>query len=106
MRAVLILILFLAGCASPAPRFIGAERQDITLEGIRFAVFQQGTDAEVIRLGYLTRAQRAKVPELMEIAVMRSTGCRTVPNSLRSGIPGDTGEARFSLDCDVRVPGG
>ncbi|TWI36049.1 hypothetical protein [Paracoccus sulfuroxidans] len=106
MRVVLILILFLAGCASPAPRFIGAERQDITLEGIRFAVFQQGTDAEVIRLGYLTRAQRAKVPELMEIAVMRSTGCRTVPNSLRSRIPGDTGEARFSLDCDVRVPGG
>ncbi len=106
MRVFLILILFLAGCASPAPGFIGAKRQDVTLEGIRFAVFQRGSQAEVIRLGYLTRAQRAKVPGLMAQAAAQATGCGVVPNSLRSRIPGDTGEARFTLDCGGRVPDG
>lgn len=79
---------------------MGAVRHDITLDGIRFAVFQKTTEAEVIRLGYLTRSQRAPVPELMVTAVERTTGCRVIPNSLRTRIPGDTGEARVALRCD------
>ena len=35
----------------------------MTLEGIRFAVFQRGSQAEVIRLGYLTRRQRELLEE-------------------------------------------
>jgi len=102
MRVILLLVLFLSACASPAPQFFGAQRHDITLEGIRFAVFHDASQAEVISLGYLGRDARAAVPERMVIAAERTTGCQAVPNSLRSRIPGDTGEARLSLRC----PGG
>ena len=53
----------------------------------------------MIRLGYLTRRQRDVVPELMMQAAEQTTGCRAIPNSMRTRIPGDTGEARISLDC-------
>lgn len=100
MRYLMIpLLLLLAACASPAPGFMGAARHDITLDGIRFAVFHKGSDAEVIRLGYLSRQQRARVPELMMQAAAQTTGCRAIPNSMTTKIPGDTGEARISLDC-------
>ncbi|KRW95453.1 hypothetical protein [Paracoccus sp. MKU1] len=102
MPVILLLVLLLSACASPAPQFFGAVRHDITLEGIRFAVFHDGNQAEVIRLGYLSRRARAPVPELMVIAAERTTGCAVIPNSLSSRIPGDTGEARLSLRC----PGG
>lgn len=93
------LLSLLAACASPAPGYMGATRHDITLDGISFAVFHRANDAEVIRLGYLTRKQRAKVPELMMRAAEQTTGCRAIPNSAVTRIPGDTGEARISLDC-------
>lgn len=102
--AALALPLWLAACgASPAPQFFGAERHDITLEGYRFAVLQKGSYAEVIRLGYLTMAQRKAVPALMVEAAERTTGCRVrgpASGRMRSpSLPGDTGEARFELDC-------
>ena len=100
MMKYLALTLLLAACASPAPEFFGAARHDITLDGISFAVFHKGNDAEVIRLGYLTRSARAPVPALMVQAAEQTTGCRVIPNSLRTRIPGDTGEARLSLRCD------
>jgi len=93
------LILALAACASPAPEFFGATRHEITLSGIDFVVWQDGERAEVTRLGYLGRAGRAAVPALMLTAVETVTGCRVRPGSVRTGIPGDTGEARMSLDC-------
>lgn len=99
MRIMLALVLFLAACASPAPDYFGATRHDTTIEGIRFAVFHKGNEAEVIRLGYLGRSARAKVPALMQRAAAETTGCAVVPDSLRSRIPGDTGEARVALRC-------
>ena len=96
---VILLTLLLAACASPAPDFLGAQRHDLVLDGIRFAVFHKDTDAEVIRLGYLSRRERAKVPELMVRAAEQATGCAVIPGSLTSRIPGDTGEARVSLRC-------
>ena len=96
----LILLLFLTACgASPAPQFYGATRHEVTLGGINFVVFQKDDRAEVVRLGYLTRAQRAAVPDLMIMAVERTTGCRVVPGSMVTGLPGDTGEARLRLVC-------
>lgn len=93
------LILLLSACASPAPGFMGAQRHDVTLDGIRFAVFQRESEAEVIRLGYLTRKARAEVPGLMMQAAAQATGCTAIPNSMVTKIPGDTGEARISLRC-------
>ena len=101
MPAILLpLLLLLAACASPAPGYFNATRHDITLQGIDFAVFHKDNSAEVIRLGYLTRRERDVVPELMVQAAEKTTGCRVIPNSLRSRIPGDTGEARVALRCD------
>lgn len=93
------LLVLLSACASPTPSYFGAQRHDITLDGIQFAVFQKANEAEVIRLGYLTRKNRARVPELMMQAASQTTGCRAIPNSAVTRIPGDTGEARISLDC-------
>lgn len=99
MRLLLLLCPALAACASPAPQFFGATRHDITLSGIDFAVFHKEDRAEVIRLGYLPRPARAQVPALMVEAAERTTGCRVIPGSAVTGLPGDTGEARMDLDC-------
>lgn len=100
MRLItLALLTLISACASPAPGFIGAERRDVTVDGIRFAVFQRESEAEVIRLGYLTRKERAPVPGLMMQAAGQATGCTPIPDSMVTKIPGDTGEARISLRC-------
>lgn len=96
---ILLLVTLLAACASPDPAYFGADRHEITLQGIRFVVFQKDNHAEVIRLGYLSRPARDPVPALMEQAVERTTGCAIIAGSRRTGLPGDTGEARFRLRC-------
>lgn len=95
----LFLCLSLCACASPAPQFFGADRQDITLDGYRFAVFHKANRAEVIRLGYLSRAERAAVPALMIRAAEDATGCTVISGSVVTGLPGDTGEAKMRLRC-------
>lgn len=93
------LLILLTACETPHYTMMGASKQDITLQGIRFVVFHKDTEAEVLRMGYLTRAERAQVPALMAEAAERTTGCRVIPDSMRTRIPGDTGEAMFDLDC-------
>lgn len=93
------MLILISGCASPAPDYFGAVRHEVTKGGIDFVVFQKGSAVEVVRLGYLTRAERKPVPRLMEEAAAEATGCRVVPNSMRTKIQGDTGVARFDLDC-------
>lgn len=95
----IVAVLVTAACASPAPQFFGATRHEIARGGVDFVVFHQGNQAEVIRMGYLSRAARAPVPNLMAEAVAAATGCGVIPGSMRTGLPGDTGEARFDLDC-------
>ncbi len=98
---ILLLIAFLpvAACVSPAPEFLGASRHEVTRGGMNFVVFRQGDWVEVVRCGYLTRAERAPVPQLMAEAVAEATGCRVIPGSMTTKIPEDTGVARFDLDC-------
>ncbi len=98
MRFMCVLFL-LTACASPAPQFFGAARREVTKGGIDFVVFRRGSAAEVVRMGYLTRPERAAVPRLMEEAAAAATGCRVIANSMWTRIPGDTGVARFDLDC-------
>ncbi|MCX8508704.1 MAG: hypothetical protein ORN49_07500 [Rhodobacteraceae bacterium] len=99
MRVIPCLFLLASCSASPAPQFFGADRYAVTKGGIDFVVFQKDERAEVVRLGYLTRAQRAPVPDLMVEAAEETTGCKVVPGSMITGLPGDTGEARFRLSC-------
>jgi hypothetical protein len=95
----LVPLMMLAACASPAPQYFGATRSEVVKGGITFVVFQKEDQAEVVRMGYLTRAQRAPVPDLMVQAAEQATGCKVVPGSMVTGLPGDTGEARFRLSC-------
>lgn len=99
----------LAGCgASPAPVFFGAKRHMVEIDGYRFAVFLKADHAEemraeVVRLGYLSRAARDGVPARMIAAAEQVSGCKVqgpATGIWRSpSLPGDTGEARFVLDC-------
>ena len=103
-RATLFICLLLIGCgASPAPQFFGAIRHDMTLDGIGFTVFVKADKAEVIRLGYLSRSARDRVPPLMVRAAELASGCKVAGPAeglYRSpSLPGDTGEARFQLAC-------
>lgn len=105
MRSFLLVLLSgLAGCgASPAPQFFGAERDDVDIDGYHFAVYHRDSQAEVIRLGYLTRDRRDKVPALMIVAAEQATGCKVAGPLTGLGrspsLHGDTGEARFRLNC-------
>lgn len=99
MRLAPCLLACLAACASPAPEFFGTNRQELREGGIDFVVFWSASRAEVVRMGYLARAERPAVPALMIRAAERATGCRVIPGSVVTGLPGDTGEARFDLDC-------
>ncbi|MBZ4022709.1 hypothetical protein CKO11_09590 [Rhodobacter sp. TJ_12] len=101
---LLVTIAMLAGCdASPAPVFFGAARHDISFSGQRFTVFVKDGHAEVVRLGYLPRAARDPIPAQMVQAAEIASGCRVAGPARglwRSpSLPGDTGEARFRLDC-------
>ncbi len=98
MRAPAALLL-LTACASPAPEMFGATRSQVTLQGIDFVVFHKDDRAEVVRMGYLSRTERAPVPGLMVAAVEQATGCRVRPSSVTTGLAGDTGEARMQVDC-------
>ena len=98
-RPALILLPLLAACASPAPDYFGAQRHEVTRSGLDFTVFVQGSEAEVVRMGYLARADRDRVPALMAEAAGAASGCTAIAGSMTTKIPGDTGVARFDLDC-------
>ncbi len=94
MRA-LIVMLCLAGCASPAPQFMGATRTEVTRDGRTYVVFRKEDTVEVIRLGYARRGDHQAIRATMIDLVPVVTGCPLVAASLR----GDSGEMRGRLDC-------
>lgn len=96
------LVAGLSGCAA-APGFGDGVHHQVIVDGYRFAVIQKGEAAEVIRLGWLSRAERDGVPARMILAAEAATGCRVI-EPLRGwgrspSLVGDTGEARFRLNC-------
>lgn len=94
-----LLLLIFAGCASPSPDMSGALRRQVTLEGVTFVVFHRDYQAEVVRMGYLSRRDRDRVPGLMQRAAAQTTGCAVIEGSMSTRIPGDTGVARFHMRC-------
>lgn len=96
----LLLILVLMGCSTPAPGFLSAPRQDVTVDGMRFAVFARGTEAQVIRLDRARRADRALIAGRMMRAVEQATGCTPITGSLAP--QGGRGSAVALLD--LRCP--
>lgn len=96
----LTFALLLSGCASPSPDMMQGARHAVTVDGVEFAVFQNDSEAQVIRRGgYIPRKDRDGVPALMAQAAAQATGCAVIDNSIKTATPGDTGVARFDLDC-------
>ena len=95
----LFLLLLLSACASSSPAMMGGTRQTVTVEGMDFTVFRKADRVEIVRMGYLSRPQRDRVPALMVRAGEQATGCRVLADSIKTRLPGDTGVARFDLVC-------
>lgn len=92
---LLAVSLGLAGCASPSPRFLGAQEQRVTIEGTQIAVFRDGDHAQAIRLDYAGRATRRNMPERLVQAIGQATGCSVRPGSAQ----GDSGVITARIDC-------
>lgn len=97
MRIFLIIAcaLIVLGCTSPSPRFAGAARQEVTVEGSRFIVFRLGDEVEVHRVSpeFLPRQRDVFIRGLTAIEAV--TGCPVRPRSLT----GDQAILRASIDC-------
>lgn len=76
MRLVVpLLALLLAGCASPSPRFLGADPVTIERGGVEHRVYVAGGEAQVIRLGSTRGRSDAALRDLYEGLVIAATGC-------------------------------
>lgn len=99
MRLIPTLFLALAGCASPSVDFMGAERRDVTVDGMRFAVFRRDTEAQIIRLDGVSRAKRGDLPLQMDQAAEDATGCDVIPASMTTQAHAASAVARVDLRC-------
>lgn len=78
---------------------LGAVRHKMCLQGIDFVVFHKDDRAEVVRTTFITRPSRREIPVLMAQAAAQATGCKVIAFSGKTLAPGDSGVARFDLDC-------
>ncbi|MFV0385478.1 hypothetical protein [Paracoccus sp. (in: a-proteobacteria)] len=95
----LAMLVLSCACASPGPDMFGADKFRVTLGGIDFVVYRKGDQAQVIRMTALAPGSHGGVQSLMEQAAAQATGCRVVPGSITTKIPGDTGVANLDLIC-------
>ncbi len=90
----LALVLMLAACAGPAPRFVGAERHEVTANGLRYVVWRRADAVEVHRLGPgLPRTRDVWLGAITAIQI--ATGCPLRPRSL----VGDGAVLTGRIDC-------
>lgn len=94
-----LVLLLLCACASPSPAIFGAVRHEVRLQGIDFVVFHKDDRAEVVRTTFIARPSRREIPVLMARAAAQATGCEVIAFSGKTLAPGDTGVARFDVDC-------
>ena len=94
--ACLLCLCAIAACDnSPAPKMIGATRLETVVEGRSFIVYQKGTLAEVVRLGWASKEEREAMRERMIEAAAQATGCKPNPASAE----GDDGELKVRISC-------
>lgn len=89
------LILLLAACTAPAPMMMGAERNEVVIDGRTYVVHRKGNAVEVIRTGWVSPGQHQGVRAAMIAAVPQATGCKLVESSLQ----GDSGAMRGRVTC-------
>ncbi|MEO8243797.1 MAG: hypothetical protein ABI832_15960 [bacterium] len=91
-----LIPLFLLGCgAQPSPIMVGAQRQDMMVDGRQYTVFWTQDLVEVIRLGYAHNGEHQGIRATMIDLVPRVTHCRVSGNSLT----GDSGEMHGRITC-------
>lgn len=96
MRACLaILLLALAACDSPSPRFAGGERSLIEVEGSRFSVYRVRDEVEAYRLSREARPREEEVRRRAILGIEAATGCWVRPGS----VSGDQAIVRAKIDC-------
>lgn len=78
---------------------LGAVRQDIEVEGMRFAVHRQDLEAQVIRRDVAWGIRPEVIARRMVLAAETTSGCQVIPFSLNhQGGPGSA-VARVDLRC-------
>ena len=85
----------LGACASPSPRFLGADRHDVVVEGSRFAVFHRADEVEVYRLSKEFLPRESAILLRAVQAIEMSTGCSVRPRSMS----GDQALITAEVDC-------
>lgn len=99
MSMRLLIFLILAACgASPAPRFLGAERHEVSRNGRHYVIYQTEKHVEIIRLGYAGRGEHQAIRAEMIGIIPQVTGCTVVASTLQ----GDSGEMRGRVTCRKR----
>ena len=92
---ILLMLMLVAGCASPALRFNGAERQEVRVGGHDFTVFALSDEAQVIRTNRVVLPDPAQVKASAVLAAEAATGCRVH----RGRISGDAAILTVGLIC-------
>ena len=94
---VLLLAVAVAACTSPSPRFMGAERLDVTVDGSAFAVFRRADEVEVHRTSREFLPKESVVLTRAIRAIEMATGCPVRPRSMK----GDQAIITAEVDCPV-----
>lgn len=93
-RVALSLVVLLAACASPSPRFAGARAGAVEVDGMRFTIYRRADEVEVHRSGGGIPRQRDVLLAAIR-AVRTVTGCPVRPRSLK----GDQAVMTAEIDC-------
>ena len=76
MRWILLLVLLAACANSPSPKMAGAQSTSIRLDGRDYTIWRKGKYFEIVRYGWVDKADRLRVKETMLAAVEQVTGCK------------------------------
>jgi len=89
----LSILLLLAACDSPSPRFIGSPKAEVEAGGMRFSIHRRGDAVEAYRLGFIFRPSEAQVLINATRAIELSTGCQV------KKLSGDQALVKAILEC-------
>jgi hypothetical protein len=92
----LIPLILLAACgAQPSPTMMGAQRQDVVVDGRSYTVFWTPRRVEVIRLGWASNGEHQGIRATMLDLIPQVTRCRLNERS----VSGDSGVMRAAITC-------
>lgn len=95
MKRLIPLILLAACGAQPSPVMVGAQRQDVVVEGRQYTVYWTSKLVEVIRLGWASPGEHQAIRATMVKLIGDVTHC----NLSESSLTGDSGEMRGRITC-------